>query len=575
MAEYVKQLIGGNIEINDAVANLNDLVVFETSMMQASTLTEVMRIKAFTMNIQGLTIELGKTMSKSQSESNFRLSYIQQSQDRMEEKIIDFKKAQSQTNAKLDSMVGTIAERVGRMMSSGIGRQQNETQETKTSVSKELKRWEKLAAALDVEGAKELNKAFYERIRQERVRGTTDWILEDTTVKSWIQGEIPFVVMSGATGNGKTFTASRVVEQLITSKANSSDPDKAVAYFFCRRGPYERSSVIMALKTMAYDIASSDQLFAKHLSDLIKDRKLQSNRTASRVNLTATTIDSADSIVAEGRSTAAKLDQLGAQLDSITAEFHFPPGKAPELTDSTEAVGLNLEPKLRRVSTAVIQDKPLDDIFEEATVWDVQRHWNNLFVLRPQSFERHVYLILDGLDECDETEAIALCAAMNASASTTPTQAEMKVHVLLFLNTDRVTMFKNHALTSATTILPDLNMITADIGRFVSERISSAWKEKLVRRQLREDSCKAVVGNCNSNFLKASLLVNEVTSFTREDVVRDNLSNLPSLANTVQSAMLLVIKRLANQLDSYDREDFHVSIARLRIPVVSSVPDML
>jgi hypothetical protein len=84
-----------------------------------------------------------------------------------------------------------------------------------------------------------------------------------------------------------------------------------------------------------------------------------------------------------------------------------------------------------------------------------------------------------------------------------------------------------------------------------------------------------VVGNCNSNFLKASLLVNEVTSFTREDVIWDNLSNLPSLANTVQSAMLLVIKRLVNQLDSYDREDFHVSIARLRIPVVSSVPDML
>jgi Cdc6-like AAA superfamily ATPase len=556
--EYLKQLTGGNSKINDAVDNLNELVTFESSMMQAVTLKEVMGIKTFTMNLQGLTIELGKTMSNMQSESNFRLSHIQQSQDRMEENTIDLKKGQSQANTKLDSLQLSM-EKLGRMINGVTGKQLNEPQDTKDSVSKERKRWEKLAAALEVEGAKESNKTFYERIRKERVPGTTEWIQDHEAVKSWIQGETPFVVMSGDTGNGKTFIASRIIDQLITSTTN---PDKALAYFFCRRGSRERSSVIMALKTMAYDIASSDQLFAKYLMDLVADRKLQSARTAIKVDLTSTTSDLLDSNDVTIESTAITHDQIEAieaVSDSIPAKLDALSDGGFEPTHSTEDNDIDLEPKLHRVSTAILQDKPLDNSFEEMTVWDVQRHWENLFVSRPQSFERHVYLVVDGLDECDETEAIALCAAISVSADAATSRVATKVHVLLLMNTDRVTRFESHALTSAIIVDVDPDTISTDIDKFVRHRITSAWQEKLVRRELRQESHGAVVANCDANFLKASLLVNEVTSFTREDVIRGTISNLPSLAKTVQSAMLLVIKRLANQLMFYDREDFHVS----------------
>lgn len=196
IVEYLKQLTGGNSEINDAVDKLKELVVFETSMMQANTLTEVMCIKTFTINIRGLTVELGKTMSKLQTdsaESNFRLTHVQQAQDRIEENTIDLKKTTSQTNAKIDTMAGTIVERVERMIKSGIGRQQNESQETRSSVSEELKRWKKLAAALEVEDARESNRACYERIREERVSGTTGWVLEDATVTSWLKGDTPLL----------------------------------------------------------------------------------------------------------------------------------------------------------------------------------------------------------------------------------------------------------------------------------------------------------------------------------------------------------------------------------------------
>lgn len=388
--------------------------------------------------------------------------------------------------------------------------------------------------------------------------------------------------MSGDSGNGKTFTASRVIEQLITNKPSASGSERAVAYFFCRKGPSERNSVTLALKTMAYDIAFSDQLFAKHLSDLIKDRGLQLGRAASIISAAAASSDPVELAEATNNTTAATMASTAANLDSTTARIDSMLSRADHplsnqlsgpTPDSTEAVDITLEPKLQRVSTAILQDKPLDDTYEESTVWDVQRHWENLFALRPQSFERHVYLVIDGLDECDETEAIALCAAINVSAGAAESRVTTKVHVLLLMNADRATMFKSHALTAATIVQINPDKIMSDINTFVRERISSQWKQKLVRRGLREDVRQAVLENCSVNFLKASLLVNEVTSFTREDVIRDSLSNLPLLAKTVQSTMLLVIKRLANQLNSYDREDFRVSDSLRYIEVFNTQSD--
>lgn len=267
----MRQLTGGNSKVNELVQKLDELVDNEIAMMQAETMTGLVRLKAFSIKIQDLTLELGDTVSKLQSDTadlNFRITLVQQSQSRIEENTIDIKKAQTQQDAKLDMILQLELQ---RMTNSGSGRQQNESQETKTSVSEEFKRWKKLAAALGAEAARDSNKAFYERIRNERVKGTAEWILEDVAVQNWFRGERPFLVVSGNAGNGKTFIAGRIVEELITNKSKTGGLDKAVAYFFCRKGLGERSSLVMALKTMAYDIAVSDKLFAKYLSDVIKE----------------------------------------------------------------------------------------------------------------------------------------------------------------------------------------------------------------------------------------------------------------------------------------------------------------
>lgn len=551
-------------------------------------MTEVMRIKAMTIKIQGLTVELGKAVSRLRSDGTeliFRLTLVQQSQDRIEENTVDIKKGISQADAKLD----TVVEKLDRLYNSGIGKQQNESQETKASVSEEFKRRRKLGAALGVDGVRDLNRSFYERIRDDRVKGTTERFLETAAMRSWLQGEIPFVVVSGETGNGKTFIASRIIEQLTTAKSGNSSLNKAVAYFFCRKGPSERNSVILALKTMAYDIAFSDKLFAKHLSDLVKERGLQSVRTSSKTDppteqnplqpgepIAETSGDqsspaceffpgpqgipetSSGRVSPTGGEVTDKFDELVADTaGSRVIEANDTSSVQTSVATVSEEIGL--DPKLRRVSTAVLHDIPLDEEDGESAVWDIQRHWEKLFVHRPKSFDKHVYLVIDGLDECDATEAIALCAAINASAGAAVGRTASKMHVLLLMKVDRATMYESHALTAAKTVYINPGMAIADIDCFVRKRISSAWQKKLVRKELREASRKAVIENCNSNFLKASLLVNEVTSLSREDVVRGKLSDLPNVAKTLQSAMMLVIKRLSSQLEGHDREDFHVS----------------
>lgn len=203
-----------------------------------------------------------------------------------------------------------------------------------------------------------------------------------------------------------------------------------------------------------------------------------------------------------------------------------------ESDPDTESAEVGFNPKLRRVSTAVLQDTQLDDEDEEATVWDIKRHWEQLFVNYPKSFDRHIYLVIDGLDECDETEAIALCAAINAGAGEVLDRPS-KEHVLLLMSADRATMFESHALTAASSVFINPTTVMADVDRYVRKSISIAWEQKLVRSELREDCRKAVLENCDSNFLKASLLVNEVTSLSREDVIRNSLTNLPGTAKTI------------------------------------------
>lgn len=275
--------------MNDAVVKLRQLVHAECAMVQTQALTNVNLTKEITISVQGLTVQLLSEFQSGKRELKLvqqTLGHVGQKTTEIRKDITDIKKTQSQQMPKTDfhgTKLDLIGQQLGVTFDSIAGKTPKEDQETRASVSEEFKRWKKLEAALGAEGQREANTALCERLRVDRAPGTADWILQNRPLQRWFQGEIPFVVISGDTGSGKTFIAGRIIEHL--TELCNTDPEKSMSYFFCRKGPSNRRSLVSALKTMAYDIAS-DKLFAKHLSDVVKKGDLLAQRPASATSQT-------------------------------------------------------------------------------------------------------------------------------------------------------------------------------------------------------------------------------------------------------------------------------------------------
>ena len=96
----------------------------------------------------------------------------------------------------------------------------------------------------------------------------------------------------------------------------------------------------------------------------------------------------------------------------------------------------------------------------------------------------------------------------------------------------------------------------ADISTFTREKMLSAWKGKLINKQLFDEAQREVEAQSMGNFLWTSLVVEELASLSREDVVRERLEDLPK---DLPEAMVLTLQRLSGELDTYDLEDLNVS----------------
>ena len=99
---------------------------------------------------------------------------------------------------------------------------------------------------------------FYNSFDKCRVPGTGDWLLEDSGLKSWIEGDTRYLWLSGAPGVGKSFLATR----LITWANDKLSPS---AYFYFRSNNPETRSVLQALRDVAYQLSESDAFYGKQI----------------------------------------------------------------------------------------------------------------------------------------------------------------------------------------------------------------------------------------------------------------------------------------------------------------------
>ncbi|KAK4543970.1 hypothetical protein LTR36_004744 [Oleoguttula mirabilis] len=576
VGEYSKQLLlGGDPAIDAAVGGLKRLVENEGLMMGAVVLRKTTRIESVVAHIQGLNVEICDAVYELQADSTgvkIQVTQIQQSLDRIEAGQVETKyntsatkliatairNAQSEqaTKSDIDALRSLlIAERESQP--SGPNKQTSALAPTKTSLSKEMKQGMKLEASLAVKDAKKANNDVFERVRADRMEDTGFWIMQEELVKQWIEGDFPFLVVSGESGYGKTFLASRIVDELLGQyKQGTQNVGKSVAYFFCRKGQPALESVSLVLRTLAIGIASNDKVYAKYLSDLFDSKKLVTSDDDGNFTVASQkeveVVESRPVVKTDGDEDFPGAAGQPKSSGGFAGATEMCTSQEVSSDEGTVALALQ-ESQSTADQTHQIDSARPDD---EAAVRELGALWELLFVKYFKNRTSSAYLIIDAIDECEQSDAMALWAAFRAL--TTADNAPHGLSLLAFVTSDKTTQLLPALGATAPHIQFDGQHNSKDLKRFVQHRMTAAWSTQLVRKALYDEVLHVIVEACNGNFLKASLIVDEVTSLSREDVIAKTIASLPK---DLKAAMLLVINRLSRQLDKSSLEDLHDILA--------------
>jgi tetratricopeptide (TPR) repeat protein len=106
----------------------------------------------------------------------------------------------------------------------------------------------------------------YIGFNKSRTDKTGDWILDDPSFQSWLDGSTRFLWISGNPGTGKSYLASRIISWSQEFFSQADNPDQSsLGYFFFRDSNPETRSVLQALRDMAYQITEDDAYYSKQL----------------------------------------------------------------------------------------------------------------------------------------------------------------------------------------------------------------------------------------------------------------------------------------------------------------------
>lgn len=493
-SQYLKQLfLGEDPDITNAVSQLHSAVEDEQSMIAilvkrdttetrnqtTSIMKDAADIKEVTNRIKSLSQEICETEVG-----------IQQSIAELQESVQD---GVQQVGAKVEIAQVRVVTAVGRMekksdettklIAKGFEDMQDVIRRTvgqpsaTTSASQGTQRsmevLKRLRETLDPQEV--ANQNFFQKIKPERAQGTSDWILEESFVKKWMNGheDPPILVVSGKAGSGKTFLAARIVEHLKDRSSTAKrDLSSSVAYFFCRKNLAKLSSVKDVLCTLAFQISELDGPYTTHLSADARIKKIKQAETVSVLW---------DVLFSEFFSSNTKTSSTLIVIDSI-------------------------------------DDCRASDDFN-------------------YKFEDFLQALKDSLDD---------------SKWKFP-----KLRILLVLDSGNVKQATDMLAGNVEhyAIAPDRTL--DDLERFVSHKLRVDWGDCLVTDSLQRHVHYTIQKHCKGDFLRTSLILEEVTSLSREDDIWELLSRPPE---TVAKATSLVLRRLRRSLDKHGLEDLVVSL---------------
>ena len=124
---------------------------------------------------------------------------------------------------------------------------------------------EKLRTALCPQ-AESKSYAIYGEYASQLLLGSGDWLTSEKPYSSWINGDFPFLWVSGGPGTGKSYLSTMTIERLkgLYPQDSSYSSNTSVAYFFIKEDDQELRNLNDIFKRIAHQITLVDPAYRQH-----------------------------------------------------------------------------------------------------------------------------------------------------------------------------------------------------------------------------------------------------------------------------------------------------------------------
>ncbi|KAI9792037.1 MAG: hypothetical protein M1835_008091 [Candelina submexicana] len=108
---------------------------------------------------------------------------------------------------------------------------------------------------------------LYEQISDQRLDGTCEWITSEPLFQAWMDRRDPILWILGGPGAGKSFLSSKIISHLQNSYPQDPQyPTRvSVGYLYIKEDDQQLRSLNTMLNSIAYQIASNDVVYRKHV----------------------------------------------------------------------------------------------------------------------------------------------------------------------------------------------------------------------------------------------------------------------------------------------------------------------
>ncbi|KAJ5924059.1 hypothetical protein N7466_008246 [Penicillium verhagenii] len=241
--------------INDELLCFVDICALSIKVLSGNKVLTALKVFAFDSD-EGVSGQLARLAMLVERETQMRATLGFELQITSMRGIIDISEGNRKISASVDKMISL--------------------QEKKEAERAEKKVLDDIDASLDTPSVtQETLQKNHKRILGERVKGSGEWLHKNVLYTSWAHGlEQGFSILgiSGAQGRGKSFLFATIVERLRQTSSQIGENLTCTSTAYYNFGSQnQESSLINALKVLAWQIVKTDIVYRKDLSSVETD----------------------------------------------------------------------------------------------------------------------------------------------------------------------------------------------------------------------------------------------------------------------------------------------------------------